>query len=86
MTRRLRISHRLFGVGALIVFIVLFPLAGRSTAQEQAGIIGQVTDESGAVLPDERSSRAHPHQPERLPGLDEPGPGCPDPDRYGRRL
>lgn len=51
MTRRLRISHRLFGVGALIVFIVLFPLAGRSTAQEQAGIIGQVTDESGAVLP-----------------------------------
>ncbi|MBI1875606.1 MAG: TonB-dependent receptor [Acidobacteria bacterium] len=51
MNRTVRSSYRLFGVSALIVFTILFPLAGRSMGQEQAGIIGQVTDESGAVLP-----------------------------------
>jgi len=45
MTRKVRRSLRLH-VSALVVVAVLFPLAGWTAAQEQAGIIGQVTDES----------------------------------------
>ncbi len=51
MKRRLPISHRLIGVGTLTVLLVLFPLADLSAGQEQAGIIGQVTDESSGVMP-----------------------------------
>jgi hypothetical protein len=51
MQKNVRLSYRCLGATVLIVLSALFPLAGRMIAQEQAGIIGQVTDESGAVLP-----------------------------------
>src|ERR1700730_6997859 len=39
-------------VGAALLLLGLFPMAGQSIAgQDEAGILGQVTDESGAVLP-----------------------------------
>jgi hypothetical protein len=50
MKRRYAISRRL-GLAALILLLNVLPFAGRSAAQEQAGVIGQVTDNSGGVLP-----------------------------------
>lgn len=43
--------HRCHGTVVLITFVLLVPLAGRLVAQDQAGIVGLVTDESGSVLP-----------------------------------
>jgi len=53
MARRSNFCQRLVGLGALVI-LSLFPLAGRSIAGQggtAATIMGQVTDESGAVLP-----------------------------------
>ena len=51
MGPRFGVSQRIVGLVALI-FLSLFPLAGRSIAgHEEAGIIGRATDESGGVLP-----------------------------------
>jgi hypothetical protein len=48
MARRIRFSNGLAGVAAL-VGLILLPLA--AAAQQEAGIIGRVTDESTGVLP-----------------------------------
>jgi hypothetical protein len=42
---------RVLGWPIMVASLLLFPLAGLAAGQEAAGIIGQVTDESGGVLP-----------------------------------
>jgi hypothetical protein len=50
MKSRYAILQRL-GLVALVLFLALLPMTGRLAAQEQAGVTGQVTDNSGGVLP-----------------------------------